>query len=405
MLTYDKVWTNANIVTFDENNRLKILENYFLAVINKKITKIDSMKSLKKINAKKIINVENNYITPSLIDCHTHLVYSGNRANEFEMRLNGASYEEIAKSGGGINASIKGVRESLFEELYECSSKRLKALLKEGVTTVEIKTGYGLNTQSELKILEVAKKLEENFPVKIEKTFLGAHAVPNEYKNDKNLYINYVCDEMMPKIKEQGIASAVDVYCEHLAFNIEQSKKVFEKAKKLGLRVKLHTEQFSDIGGTKLAAKYNALSVDHLEYIKESSVKAIQGTNTVAVVLPGAFYFLRESKKPPIELFRKYNIPMAVATDLNPGTSPLCSLLLMLNMSSVFFGLSIDEAIIGVTKNAAKALGLENKKGEIKEGLDADFCIWDITHPRDLVCTYSPQSLLGTIFEGKETNV
>ncbi|HIP44656.1 MAG TPA: imidazolonepropionase [Sulfurospirillum arcachonense] len=323
--------------------------------------------------------------------------------SEFERRLNGESYADIAKSGGGIVSSIKSTREESFDDIYESSAKRLKALIREGVTTVEIKTGYGLDFESELKMIQIADKLEENYPVHVEKTFLGAHAVPPEYKDRADDYIEYVCEEMMPKVALH--VSAVDIYTEHLAFNLEQTEKVFEKAKDLGLHVKIHAEQFSQMGATKLACKYKALSSDHLEYIDEESVKEMAKSGTVAVLLPGAYYFLRETKMPPMELFRKHGVAMAIATDLNPGTSALCSLQLMMNMSSVIFGFTVDEAFGAVTINAAKALGLEKSKGSLEEGKDADFVIWDVEHPRDLICSFRPTSVFLSVQNGEVVDI
>lgn len=401
MEKYDAIWTNARVIQVDENDELIVHKEMFIAVKDKKIAKFDKMINSGQIIASKLYDVQNRLITTSFIDCHTHLIYGGNRTHEFEQRLNGITYAQIANNGGGIISTINSTREESFEEIYKHSAKRLDSLIKEGVTTIEIKTGYGLNLQSEIKMLKVAQKLEENYPIHIEKTFLGAHAVPPEFKNDSDAYINYVCDTMLEEIHKLGLVTAVDAYCENLAFSINQTKKVFEKAKSLGLRVKLHAEQFSQIGATKLACSYDALSVDHLEYCDESSVKAMKKSGTVAVLLPGAYYFLRETKMPPIELFRKYKIPMAIATDLNPGTSALCSLQLILNMSSVLFHLKVNEVFLGATKYAAKALGLEKSKGSLDVGYDADFCVWDIDHPRDLICSYMPNTLFYSVKDGK----
>jgi len=403
MQNYDKVWIEAKVGKLDNNGKIVVEDDKFIAIKDGKIAKIDDMKNFDSSTCKDIRSAQNRLVTASLIDCHTHLVYGGNRANEFERRLNGESYADITQSGGGIVSSIKSTREESFDEIYESSAKRLKALIREGATTVEIKTGYGLDLDSELKMLEVAKKLEKNFPVHIEKTFLGAHAVPPEYKNRADEYIDYVCEEMMPKVALH--VNAVDAYCEHLAFSVRQVERVFKKAKSLGLHVKLHSEQFSQMGATKLACRYGALSSDHLEYTDESSVKKMQESGTVAVLLPGAYYFLRETKMPPVELFRKYGVDIAIATDLNPGTSALCSLQLMMNMSSVIFGLTIDEVFMAVTKNAAKALGLQNSKGRLEEGYDADFVIWDVEHPRDLICSFRPTSVFMSIQNGEIVDV
>ncbi len=405
MERFDKVWINAKIALIDENDEIVIHENSFLAIKNKKIEKIEKMENFENISSVNIYDVENRLITTSLIDCHTHLIYGGNRANEFEKRLNGETYAQITSNGGGISSSIKSTREESFDSIYKSSAKRLEALIKDGVTTIEIKTGYGLDTKSEIKMLEVAKKLEDNYPIHIEKTFLGAHTVPPEYKNNSDAYIDYICNEMLDEVHALGLVTCVDAYCEHLAFSVEQTKRVFEKAKSLGLNIKLHAEQFSSMGASDMACEFDALSVDHLEFTKEQTVKNIAKSGTVAVLLPGAYYFLRETKMPPIELFRENKVPIAIASDLNPGTSALCSLQLMMNMSAVIFSLSVSETFLAVTKNAAKALGLQNSKGSLEVGFDADFCIWDIEHPRDLVCSYLPNSLHYSVQDGEKVNV
>ena len=405
MQDFDKVWINARITIINNNNEIEVLENSFLGIKNKKISKIDKMINFTKYTSKEIFDVKNKLISTSLIDCHTHLVYSKSRSDEFEKRLNGESYTQIAAQGGGIVSSIKSIRESSFDEIYKSSEKRLKALIKEGVTTIEIKTGYGLDTKSEIKMLEVMKKLEVNYPIHIEKTFLAAHAVPPEYRNNSESYINYICETMFDEVYKTGLINAVDAYCEHLAFSCNQIEKVFKKAKSLGIRVKLHAEQFSSMGATTLACKYNALSVDHLEFTKEEDIKRMKKSNTVAVLLPGAYYFLRQKQMPSVKLFRKHKIKIAIASDLNPGTSALCSLQLMMNMSAVIFSLSVDETFLAVTKNAAKALGLENSKGQLALGYDADFCIWDIDNIRDLVCSFRPTALHYSVYQGEEVNV
>jgi len=405
MEKFDKVWVNAKIAFVDENDQIVVHENCFIAVKNGKIVKIDKMEHFEHLSVNTIHDVENRLVTTSLIDCHTHLIFGGNRANEFEQRLDGVSYEQIAKNGGGIASSIKSTREESFDTIYKNSAKRLEALIKDGVTTIEIKTGYGLDTKTEIKMLEVAKKLEENYPIHIEKTFLGAHAVPPEYKNDSDSYIDYICDTMLDEVYKLGLVTCVDAYCEHLAFSVEQTKRVFEKAKSLGLNVKLHAEQFSSMGATDMACEFDALSVDHLEFTKEHSIQKMANSKTIAVLLPGAFYFLRETQMPPIELFRKYNVPIAIATDLNPGTSALCSLQLMMNMAAVIFRLSVSEVFKAVTINAAKALGLQESKGKLEVGYDADFCVWDVNHPRDLVCAYLPNSLYYSVQNGEKVDV
>ncbi len=324
------------------------------------------------------------WVTPGLIDCHTHLVYGGSRAREFELRLEGASYEEIARAGGGILSTVDATRAASDEALYRSAVPRLRALVAEGVTTLEIKSGYGLDRDAELKSLRVARRLGETHPVDVVTTFLGAHALPPEYRDRADAYIDFVCGEALPAAVEAGLVDAVDAFCERIGFSAQQVARVFEAAQALGLPVKLHAEQLSDQGGAELAARYRALSADHLEYVSEAGIRALRAAGTVAVLLPGAFYFLRESQLPPIERLRAAGVPMAVATDSNPGTSPACSLLLMLNMACTLFRLTPEEALAGVTRNAARALGLDASRGTLEAGKAADFVLWDIEHPAEL---------------------
>ena len=297
-------------------------------------------------------------VTPGLIDCHTHLVFAGDRAAEWEMRLAGATYEEIARAGGGILSTVKATRQASEDSLVASALPRLDALMAEGVTTVEIKSGYGLDTENEAKMLRAATKLGETRDVSVVRTFLGAHALPPEANGDKDGYIDQVCNEQLPEIARQKLADAVDAFCDTIGFTVEQTARVFDAARAHGLPVKLHAEQLSNCGGSKLAARYGALSVDHIEYLDDEGVAAIAKSGTVAVLLPGAFYFLREKQKPPVEALRRAGVPMAVATDANPGSSPLTSLLLAMNMAATLFGLTVEECILGVTRNAARALGL-----------------------------------------------
>lgn len=324
------------------------------------------------------------WLTPGLVDCHTHLVYGGDRATEFEKRLQGVSYADIAKAGGGIKSTVKATREASFESLLQSAIKRAKRLLEEGVTTVEIKSGYGLDMDTEIKMLKVAKAVARQLPINVETTFLGAHAVPLEYLNRADDYVDFVCNQVMPVIAEQQLAGCVDVFCESIGFSREQTRKVFETAKRLGFQIKAHVEQLTDQKGAALAAEFAALSVDHIEYLAEEDIPTIKQSGSVAVLLPCAFYYLNESQKPPVAALREHKVPMAVATDLNPGSSPVASLLTAMNMSSVLFGLTPEEALKGATVNAAKALGLKNK-GVIAKSMDADLCLWDIQHPSELV--------------------
>jgi imidazolonepropionase len=323
-------------------------------------------------------------ITPGLIDCHTHLVYSGNRAREFEMRLDGASYADIARAGGGILSTVEAVRRCPEDSLYAQSLNRLRILQAEGVTTVEVKSGYGLDTANEIKMLRVVQRLAQQNPATVLATFLGAHALPIEYKDRSDDYIDLVVGEMLPAVARRGLASAVDVFCEKIGFSTTQTELVFKAAADYGLRVKLHAEQLSDQKGAILAARYGALSVDHLEYIADDGVKALAATDTVAVLLPGAYYFLQEAQKPPVDQFRKAGVAMAVATDCNPGSSPCTSPLLMMNMACLHFGLKPAEALAGFTINAARALGIEAERGSLEVGKWADLAVWDISEPSEL---------------------
>ncbi|SFH64400.1 imidazolonepropionase [Collimonas sp. OK307] len=323
-------------------------------------------------------DVANRWITPGLIDCHTHLVYGGNRADEFALRLAGASYEEIARRGGGIVSTVRATREADEESLFRQAARRLEALLAEGVTTIEIKSGYGLDLQTERKMLRVARRLGASYPVTVYTTFLGAHAVPPEYQGRADAYIDLVCNEMLPVLHAEGLIDAVDVFCENIGFSVAQSERVFAVASKLGLPVKMHADQLSNIGATQLATRFKALSVDHLEHLSEADVIEMQQSGTVAVLLPGAYYFIRETKQPPLELLRRHRIPMAISTDSNPGTSPTTSLLLMLNMSCTLFRMTVAEALLGVTGNAALALGKADRHGLLAAGRAADFVIWSV---------------------------
>ena len=323
-------------------------------------------------------DLEARLVTPGLVDCHTHLVFAGNRAEEFAMRLEGATYEEVAKQGGGIVSTVRNTRAASEDALFAQSLRRLDALLAEGVTALEIKSGYGLDLPTERKILRVARRLAAARPVTIATTFLGAHALPAEYAGRADAYIDHVCNDMLPALHAEGLVDAVDVFCERIAFTLEQAERVFTAAERLNLPVKMHAEQLSLMGGAQLAAKHRALSADHLEFLDEAGVIAMRESGTVAVLLPGAFYFIREKQLPPIDLLRRHGVPIALATDNNPGTSPTTSLLLMLNMGCTLFRLSVAEVLAGVTRNGAKALGHPDVAGEIKVGAMADFIAWEI---------------------------
>ncbi|WP_104029762.1 imidazolonepropionase [Vibrio jasicida] len=347
------------------------------------------------------IDLQSKLLLPGLIDCHTHLVYAGNRTNEFEMRLNGVPYEEIAKQGGGILSTVHATRAATEEQLIELALPRLDGLLASGVTSIEVKSGYGLTLADEIKMLRAAKALEQERKVKITTTLLAAHALPPEFRDRADDYIQHICDDIIPLVAEEKLATSVDVFCESIGFNLVQTERVFEAAKKHGLHVKGHTEQLSDLGGTTLTAKYNGLSADHIEYLDEIGVRALANSSTVATLLPGAFYFLRETQLPPIDLLRTHKVPMAIATDINPGTSPFADLTLMMNMACTLFRLTPQEALRGVTQNAAKALGYGESRGVIEVGYDADFSIWDIEHPADLSYQVGAKRLVGRIVNGE----
>ncbi|ESZ76412.1 MULTISPECIES: imidazolonepropionase [unclassified Mesorhizobium] len=344
---------------------------------------------------------EGRWITPGLIDCHTHLIHAGNRANEFEMRLAGASYEEVARAGGGIVSSVKSLRAASEDELVAQTLPRLDALMAEGVTTVEVKSGYGLDLGNERKSLRAARQLDKQRRVTVRTTFLGAHALPPEAKGDKDAFVDLVANTILPAIAAEGLADAVDGFCEGIAFSPEQIARVFDKAKALGLPVKLHADQLSNLHGAELAARYGALSADHLEYTDEAGAAAMAKAGTVATILPGAYYFIRETRKPPIGLFRQHGVKMAVATDNNPGTSPLTSLLLTMNMAATLFDLTVEECLAGTTREAARALGLLGQTGTLEAGKSADLAIWDIERPAELVYRMGFNPLHARIWRGQ----
>lgn len=342
-------------------------------------------------------------ITPGLIDCHTHLVFGGNRANEFEQRLEGVSYADIAAQGGGILSTVNATRAATEDELFTCAKARLNALIADGVTTVEIKSGYGLSLEHERKMLRVARRLGQELPIDVVTTFLGAHALPPEYKGRADDYITEICEHMLPAIASEHLADAVDVFCENIAFNTAQCERVFQAAETLGLPVKGHVEQLSNQHGSELCARYRALSVDHIEWLDEAGIEAIKHSGTIATLLPGAFYTLRDTKVPPIEQLRQAGVPMAIATDANPGSSPIYQLTLMLNMACTLFRLTPTEALQGVTQNAARALGLEHTHGTLAEGRAATFCHWQAEQPAELAYSIQPNRLRQRVYKGQIT--
>jgi imidazolonepropionase len=401
---WDTIWINGNLATMTEGAPYGAIEDGAVATSAGVLTWVGARRDLPVAPAAladEVVDVSGAWITPGLIDCHTHLVYGGERSAELELRLEGASYEEIARAGGGIVSTVAATRAASIEELLATASARLDDLLAEGITTIEIKSGYGLDTATELKMLEVARALGERWPVTVRTTFLGAHALPQEYTDRADAYIDLICDEMLPAVAEAGLADAVDGFCERIAFSADQMARVFDAAQRLGLPVKLHAEQLSDQGGCQLVAANNGLSADHLEYVSEAGVQALAGSGTVAVLLPGAFYVLRETQLPPIDLLRKHRVPIAVSTDCNPGTSPVTSILLTLNMACTLFRLTPAEALAGVTRNAARALGMEATHGTLEPGKTADMVIWDIPRPAYLAYTIGANPCRSVIRGGR----
>lgn len=353
------------------------------------------------VETAEIIDLGGRWVTPGLVDCHTHIVYGGNRAREFEMRLEGATYEEIARTGGGIVSSVKATNALSIEGLVEAALPRLDTLLSEGVTTIEIKSGYGLNVEAELKMLRAARALGTVRPVRVVTSYLGAHATPVEYKGRNQDYISDVVLPGLAQAHAEGLVDAVDGFCEGIAFSVNEIAQVFDKARSLGIPVKLHAEQLSNLGGAKLAASYGALSADHLEYLDEDGARAMVAAGTVAVLLPGAFYAINEKQKPPVQALRQAGAHIAIATDCNPGTSPLTSLLLTMNMSATLFGLTVEECIAGATREGARALGLLAETGTIETGKSADLAIWNIESPAELVYRIGFNPLHAHIFKGE----
>ncbi|MGE3920192.1 MAG: imidazolonepropionase [Gammaproteobacteria bacterium] len=399
----DYLCVDAHLATFANEQPYGVIRDGAIAISGEEIIWVGKQNDLPKefrTEAKQIYSAEGRWILPGLIDCHTHLIYGGNRAHEFEWRLNGKTYAEIALAGGGILSTVKATRAASATELLLQSEKRLKNLVAEGVTTIEIKSGYGLDLETEIKCLQVAKELEKKYPISVHTTYLGAHALSPEFKS-KDDYIEYVCNDVLPEVARLKLANSVDGFCEKIAFSKEQIERVYQAAKALGFSLKLHAEQLTNAGGAKLAAEYQALSADHLEFVSEDGIKAMAENGTVAVLLPGAFYFLREKQLPPIELIQQYQVPIAIATDCNPGTSPICSLLLIANMACVLFRLTPEVALTGITKHAASALGLQSECGTLEINKKADLSIWDIKEPCELVYQIGLNKHVATFKNGK----
>nr|WP_289054923.1 imidazolonepropionase [uncultured Psychrobacter sp.] len=424
LTSFDHLIINANLATFsaqygfdiysdnqsnnqsnDQNKSTPYgqLESAAIGIKDGKIAWVGTYEQIKPhlthYKSDQIKDVHGNWLTPGLIDCHTHIVYGGNRSNEFEARLQGASYQDIAAQGGGIVSTVSATRTASEEELFTQSEKRLLSLLREGVTSIEIKSGYGLDLDTERKMLKVARALGDKHHIHVSTTYLAAHALPPEYKDRADAYIEQVC-QWLPILHNEGLIDAVDGFCENIAFSSEQIKRVFDIARSLDLPVKLHSEQLSNIGASALVAEYQGLSSDHLEHLAEDDIKKMATSNTVAVLLPGAFYTLRDTKLPPIETLRKHRVPMAISTDCNPGTSPLTSLLLAMNMGCTLFYLTTEEVLAGATVHAAQALGLA-KKGKIEVGCDADLVLWDIARPADLAYQMGLNPIAGIMVQGR----
>lgn len=380
----DRVWTNARIATM-AGPGLGVIERGCIAAHDGRIVHVGPEDAAPAFGGAEHVDCAGRWITPGLIDCHTHLVHAGSRAGEFEARLAGASYEEIARAGGGIVSTMRATRAASADALVASALPRLDALLADGVTTIEVKSGYGLTLDSEARMLRAARRLASERAVRVRTTFLGAHAVPPEFAGDSDGYIAQVAETMLPAIAREGLADAVDAFCEGIGFSPEQVARVFAAARAAGLPVKLHAEQLSNLHGSALAASFGALSADHLEYLDDAGIAAMARAGTVAVLLPGAFYFTRETKLPPIAELRAAGVPMAVATDCNPGTSPLTSLLLAMNMAATCFRLTVEECLAGVTRHAAAALGLARETGTLEAGKACDLAIWDIESPAELV--------------------
>lgn len=399
-----KVWTNVTLLTLaNGDGPYGQIDGGAIMVRGGKIAWLGQARDMTEMpdiqGDMEVIDGEGMFLTPGLIDCHTHLIYGGSRSGEFEKRLLGMSYADIAREGGGILSTVRATRQADAGLLFHMAQKRLDQLQRSGVTTVEIKSGYGLDLDNELKMLRVARKLGESPHVDVITTFLGAHAIAPEFAGNGEGYMDHVAGEMLDAVCRENLADAVDAFCETIAFNVDQVARLFTRARKTGLPVKLHTEQLSSSGGASLAADYQALSADHLEYLDEAGAGAMAAAGMTAVLLPGAFYSLRQTKMPPIDLLRKYQVPMAVASDSNPGSSPVLSLPLMINMAATLFSLTPEEALAGVTKQAARALGLDDR-GTLEAGKKADFALWDISHPADLAYHIGGNSCVSIVKDG-----
>jgi imidazolonepropionase len=402
---WDTLWLDANIATMVAGkNPYGAIERGAIAAKDGRIAWLGFAADLPgdpETLAQTQRRMDGAWITPGLIDCHTHLVFGGDRAREFEMRLKGASYEEIARAGGGIVSTVAATREASVDALAESARRRLEPMMDQGLTTIEIKSGYGLDLETEIKMLEAAGQLAASEHIRIKRTFLGLHALPPEFKDDRAAYVQLVADVMIPAIASAGLADAVDAFCENIGFTAEEVDYVFSAARENGLEVKLHAEQLSNQHGAALAARYKALSADHLEYLDDAGIAAMAQAGAVAVLLPGAFYFLREQQLPPVEKLRAAGVRMAVAGDCNPGTSPMTIPLMALNMASTLFLITTEEALAGMTRDAAFALGLQDDIGTLHIGKQADLAIWDIAHPAELAYWLGAPLLRERVFAGR----
>ena len=399
----DQIWRNARLATFDPtlSQPYGLLEGYALIIrdgrIRARVPETDLSAS------GNVVDLGGRLVTPGLIDCHTHLIFGGSRAKEWEQRLNGVSYQQISAQGGGINATVRATRESSPQTLRLQAQARLDRLMAEGVTTVEVKSGYGLNLESEEKMLRVAADLAQHNPVEVSPTLLAAHAVPPEYRDRPDDYITLVCDHILPELWRKDLFEAVDLFCESVGFSLAQSERVFAAARQLGIPLKGHVEQLSSLGGAQLVSRYGGLSADHIEYLTDEGIEAMHQSGTIAVLLPGAFYFLNETRRPPVAKLREQQVPMAVATDFNPGTSPFASLHLAMNMACVQFGLTPEEAWTGVTRHAAQALGRQHSHGQLATGFVADAIVWDAEHPVEIIYEPGRNPLYQRYFRGRTT--
>ncbi|MFQ2086089.1 imidazolonepropionase [Aeromonas veronii] len=404
LLNCERVWLNVTLATLnDELADYGLLPLWAIGVKDGKIHALVPMAELKGPHPAHWQDMQGKLVTPGLIDCHTHLVFAGSRAEEFELRQQGVPYAEIARRGGGIISTVRATRAASEELLFELALPRVKSLIREGVTTVEIKSGYGLTLDDELKMLRVARRLGEALPIRVKTTLLAAHAVPPEYRDDPDSWVETICQEIIPAAAEAGLADAVDVFCEHIGFSLAQTEQVYLAADQYGLPVKGHMDQLSNLGGSTLAANFGALSVDHLEYLDPEGILALAHRGVVATLLPTAFYFLKETKLPPVATLRKAGVAMAVSSDINPGTAPIVSLRMAMNMACTLFGLTPLEAMVGVTRHAAKALGEQDRLGQLRVGMAADFLIWHCAHPAELSYMVGVDQLASRIFNGKET--